>query len=89
MLANPRQDRLVESIEGIHVVDAGPGTGKTHTITRRYINILSSRPGIRSSPPAHQPRPPAEEYARGQAAVRAVTGCPPPAEVRLVRDRDR
>lgn len=43
---NPRQEELIRSIDGIHVVDAGPGTGKTHTITRRYISILSTRSDI-------------------------------------------
>jgi superfamily I DNA/RNA helicase len=39
---NPRQQELVDSLEGIHVVDAGAGTGKTFSITRRYVNILES-----------------------------------------------
>lgn len=38
---NP-QDILVESLEGIYLVDAGAGTGKTHTIIRRYQNLLKS-----------------------------------------------
>jgi ATP-dependent helicase/nuclease subunit A len=36
---NP-QDTLAESLEGIYLVDAGAGTGKTHTIVRRYQKIL-------------------------------------------------
>ncbi|WP_313693607.1 UvrD-helicase domain-containing protein [Halorarum halobium] len=38
---NDRQRRLIESTEGIHVVDAGAGTGKTFTVTRRYANVVS------------------------------------------------
>ncbi len=38
---NP-QDVLVESLEGIHLVDAGAGTGKTHTIIRRYNRLIDS-----------------------------------------------
>lgn len=36
---NP-QDELVESLEGIFLVDAGAGTGKTHTIIRRYNTLV-------------------------------------------------
>ncbi|MDQ3020897.1 MAG: ATP-dependent helicase [Bacteroidota bacterium] len=36
---NP-QDILVESTEGIYIVDAGAGTGKTHTIIRRYEKLI-------------------------------------------------
>ncbi len=36
---NP-QDVLVDSLEGIHLVDAGAGTGKTHTIIRRYNRLI-------------------------------------------------
>jgi superfamily I DNA/RNA helicase len=38
---NP-QDTLAESLEGIYLVDAGAGTGKTHTIIRRYQNLIKS-----------------------------------------------
>jgi ATP-dependent helicase/nuclease subunit A len=37
---NPEQQELIESIDGIYKVDAGAGTGKTFTITRRYAHIL-------------------------------------------------
>ena len=37
--SNP-QDILAESLEGIYLVDAGAGTGKTHTIIRRYRNLI-------------------------------------------------
>jgi superfamily I DNA/RNA helicase len=37
---NKQQQKLIENTEGIYLVDAGAGTGKTFTITRRYIEIL-------------------------------------------------
>ncbi len=37
---NPDQQKLIKSTDGIYVVDAGAGTGKTFTITHRYANIL-------------------------------------------------
>jgi len=37
---NSRQQALIESTEGIHLVDAGAGTGKTFALTRRYANIV-------------------------------------------------
>jgi len=37
---NKQQKKLIEDTEGIKVVDAGAGTGKTFTITRRYGRIL-------------------------------------------------
>ena len=37
---NDEQKRIATSLEGFLVVDAGPGTGKTHTIVERYLNIL-------------------------------------------------
>lgn len=40
---NESQRRLAETTEGMVCVDAGPGTGKTHTIVSRYINIISRR----------------------------------------------
>ena len=42
MVNNPHQDDVINNINGIFVVDAGPGTGKTYTITKRYMNILKS-----------------------------------------------
>ena len=38
---NPTQADLISNTEGLYVVDAGPGTGKTFTITRRYVEIIS------------------------------------------------
>jgi len=38
---NPSQSRISKELEGMIVVDAGPGTGKTHTIVDRFINILN------------------------------------------------
>ncbi|MDR3075153.1 MAG: UvrD-helicase domain-containing protein [Candidatus Methanoplasma sp.] len=37
---NPSQKAISEELEGMIVVDAGPGTGKTHTIVDRFLNIL-------------------------------------------------
>ncbi|WP_276249283.1 UvrD-helicase domain-containing protein [Haloarcula rara] len=37
---NDAQQRLIDGTEGIYHVDAGAGTGKTFTITRRYANIV-------------------------------------------------
>ena len=35
-----KQGELIKSKDGIYLVDAGPGTGKTFTITQRYIHLL-------------------------------------------------
>lgn len=40
-MQNP-QDILAGSLEGIFLVDAGAGTGKTHTIIRRYNKLIES-----------------------------------------------
>ncbi len=37
---NKQQKKLIQDTKGIKVVDAGAGTGKTFTITRRYRKIL-------------------------------------------------
>ncbi len=37
---NDEQEELIEDIEGIYVADAGPGTGKTFTISLRYSHLL-------------------------------------------------
>jgi superfamily I DNA/RNA helicase len=37
---NKDQQRIAAALDGIVIVDAGPGTGKTHTIVQRYLNIL-------------------------------------------------
>ena len=37
---NAAQRELIESTEGIHLVDAGAGTGKTFALTRRYASIV-------------------------------------------------
>ena len=42
-LANKEQQKVINSINGIYIVDAGAGTGKTHTITQRYLNILNQK----------------------------------------------
>jgi len=38
---NDKQQLIADTTEGMLVVDAGPGTGKTHTIVDRYINIVT------------------------------------------------
>ena len=42
---NAAQQKIADAHEGMIVVDAGPGTGKTHTIVERYISMIS-RPDI-------------------------------------------
>ena len=37
---NPEQRDLISSLDGLYLVDAGAGTGKTFTVTRRYANIV-------------------------------------------------
>lgn len=39
---NREQDRLIQSHDGLHLVDAGPGTGKTFTLTRRYAALIEA-----------------------------------------------
>lgn len=46
MVDNREQDEVVNTIDGVIAVDAGPGTGKTYTITRRYMRILERRPDL-------------------------------------------
>lgn len=38
---NESQEIIAKTLDGMVVVDAGPGTGKTHTIVQRYRNILN------------------------------------------------
>jgi len=38
---NTKQQQLIDGTDGIYLVDAGAGTGKTFTVTRRYANILA------------------------------------------------
>lgn len=38
---NESQRKIAETLDGIIVVDAGPGTGKTHTIVERFVNLIS------------------------------------------------
>ncbi|AXR79953.1 UvrD-helicase domain-containing protein [Natrarchaeobaculum sulfurireducens] len=38
---NAGQRELIDSIDGLYLVDAGAGTGKTFTVTRRYANIVA------------------------------------------------
>ena len=37
---NPSQQRLIDSTDGLYLVDAGAGTGKTFSVTRRYSAIV-------------------------------------------------
>ncbi len=37
---NEKQKKVIENTDGIYLVDAGAGTGKTFTITRRYLKLL-------------------------------------------------
>lgn len=39
-MLNSSQKKIAELLDGMMVVDAGPGTGKTHTLVERYLNIL-------------------------------------------------
>ncbi len=45
---NVSQKRIAETLDGMIVVDAGPGTGKTKTIVARYLNLIS-RPDVNPS----------------------------------------
>ncbi|MFB6235770.1 MAG: UvrD-helicase domain-containing protein [Halopenitus sp.] len=38
---NEQQQELIDSTDGLYLVDAGAGTGKTFTVTRRYAYIVS------------------------------------------------
>lgn len=40
MNPNKEQEKLIEETEGCYLVDAGAGTGKTFTVTERYVEIL-------------------------------------------------
>lgn len=41
---NDSQQRIIDAIDEMILVDAGPGTGKTTTLVNRYANILKKRP---------------------------------------------
>ena len=40
---NQRQSEIADTLKGLIVVDAGPGTGKTHTIVERYVKLISQK----------------------------------------------
>ena len=42
---NEQQSKLANTYKGMLVVDAGPGTGKTHTIVDRYVNMVDLEKG--------------------------------------------
>lgn len=41
------QDKIINSTEGIYLIDAGAGTGKTYTLVKRYLKILEK--GVKPS----------------------------------------
>jgi len=41
MTLNEMQAKIATTLEGMVLVDAGPGTGKTHTMVERYANIFN------------------------------------------------
>ena len=41
---NDEQKELIQQTDGIYIADAGPGTGKTFTISLRYAHILENTP---------------------------------------------
>jgi len=41
MNPNNEQKKLIESLNGLYLVDAGAGTGKTFSVTERYVNLLN------------------------------------------------
>ena len=43
MNPNTDQQQLIQNHDGIYCVDAGPGTGKTYTLTRRYASIVAEQ----------------------------------------------
>jgi len=44
-MLNECQRKIADTVDGVVVVDAGPGTGKTHTLVSRYMNILKKEVG--------------------------------------------
>ncbi|MCA9486861.1 UvrD-helicase domain-containing protein [Candidatus Woesearchaeota archaeon] len=47
MSANEEQKKLIESQDGLYIVDAGAGTGKTYALTQRYCKLLEQ--GVQAS----------------------------------------
>ncbi len=45
---NKEQQEIAEKTNGLLLVDAGPGTGKTHTLTERYLNMTRKGVDIRN-----------------------------------------
>ena len=43
---NDSQKAIIEATEGIVLVDAGPGTGKTSTLVERYVNLLNKNESL-------------------------------------------
>lgn len=40
---NPSQQAIIDALNGMVLVDAGPGTGKTATLVNRYANLLRKK----------------------------------------------
>ena len=40
------QEDIIKHVEGMMLVDAGPGTGKTRTLVKRYVNLLEKVDGL-------------------------------------------
>jgi DNA helicase-2/ATP-dependent DNA helicase PcrA len=38
---NPQQQAIVDSVDGVYVIIAGPGSGKTATLIERYLSMLT------------------------------------------------
>lgn len=47
MSLNENQQEVVDTLSGLLMVDAGPGTGKTHTIVERYIKLIEAKVPVR------------------------------------------
>ncbi|MBQ2762086.1 MAG: UvrD-helicase domain-containing protein [Candidatus Methanomethylophilaceae archaeon] len=47
MSLNDNQKQVAETLNGLLMVDAGPGTGKTHTIVERYANLVKDKVPVR------------------------------------------
>ena len=43
---NEEQQRIIDAREGFVVADAGPGTGKTFTMVKRYVSIVTESDAI-------------------------------------------
>ncbi|MBS3788600.1 UvrD-helicase domain-containing protein [Candidatus Bipolaricaulota bacterium] len=46
---NERQSDVINNTDGIYLVHAGPGTGKTFTLTKRYVHLIDDNEDIEPS----------------------------------------